>query len=73
MTDIERLAMTVPEAAEAIGICRSMAYRLVSEGEIPSLRIERSVRISISALREWVEARERQGIEDESDFGPDAL
>jgi excisionase family DNA binding protein len=33
--------MTIPEAAELLGISRSAAYRAVARGEIPTIRIGR--------------------------------
>jgi len=36
--DIEkRLCLTVPEAAERLGISRNFAYELVKRGELPSI------------------------------------
>ncbi len=35
----KRLTLTVPEAAELLGISRAMAYECVRTGEIPSLRL----------------------------------
>ena len=34
-----RLALSVPEAAELLGISRALAYELVARGEIPSIRL----------------------------------
>ena len=36
-------------------IARSRAYELVAEGEIPSVRIGRSVRVSRRELERWLE------------------
>ena len=38
--------LKVPEVAGVPRIARSRAYELVAEGEIPSIRIGRSVRVS---------------------------
>lgn len=38
-----RLTMTVPEAAELLGLSESAAYDAVKRGEIPAVRIGRRV------------------------------
>jgi excisionase family DNA binding protein len=43
MTDdaTERLTLTIPEAARALGIGRSLAYEAARTGELPTIRIGR--------------------------------
>jgi len=43
--------------ARFLKISRSKAYRLVEEGEIPVLRIGRSVRIIQDDLLSWIEGK----------------
>ena len=40
--------------AELLSISKTKAYELVASGEIPSVRLGRSVRVPLKALREWV-------------------
>jgi excisionase family DNA binding protein len=47
--------LKVPEVAEVLRIARSRAYELVGSGEIPSVRIGRSVRVSRKELENWLE------------------
>ena len=47
--------LKVPEVAEVLRIARSRAYELVGSGEIPSIRIGRSVRVSRKELERWLE------------------
>ncbi len=47
--------LKVPEVARIIRVARSRAYELVAEGEIPSIRIGRSVRVSRKGLDRWLE------------------
>jgi excisionase family DNA binding protein len=49
--------MKVPEVAEELRIARSRVYELVGEGEIPSVRIGRSVRVSRKELERWLEGQ----------------
>ena len=45
-----RLVMSVPDAAEALGISRAHAYELVARGELPHLRLGRRIVIPYAAL-----------------------
>ena len=47
--------LKVPEVAEVLRIARSRAYELVGSGEIPSIKIGRSVRVSRRELDRWLE------------------
>ena len=47
--------LKVPEVAKVLRIARSRAYELVGSGEIPSVRIGRSVRVSRRELVRWIE------------------
>jgi excisionase family DNA binding protein len=47
--------LKVPEVARIIRVARSRAYELVAEGEIPSIKIGRSVRVSREELDRWLE------------------
>jgi excisionase family DNA binding protein len=51
------LLLTVPQAAEALQVNRNKVWALVGSGELPSVRIGRSVRVPVTALAEWVEAQ----------------
>ena len=44
--------MTVEEAAERLGISRGLAYELVRQGVLPSLRLGRRIVIPVRALDE---------------------
>lgn len=55
-----KMLLTVEEAARRLGIGRSLAWRLVQEGEIPSVRLGRLVRVPMSQLEEWLQAQSRE-------------
>ena len=42
--------LTIPEAAELLGISRSAAYRAVTRGEIPTIRIGRRLLVPTAKL-----------------------
>jgi excisionase family DNA binding protein len=53
----ERLLLTVEEAARRLGIGRSLAWRLVRSGELPSVRLGRLVRVPERNLQVWLDRR----------------
>lgn len=55
--DGEHEYLKVPEVTEALRIVRSRAYELVANGEIPAVKISRSVRVSRKDLERWLEGR----------------
>ena len=62
MDDQRHEYLKVPEVAEVLRIARSRAYELVAEGEIPSVRIGRSVRVSRKELERWLEEQRQAEI-----------
>ena len=52
-----KLLLRPSEAGEALGLSRSTIYELVASGEIPSVRVGRSVRVPVEGLKAWVERR----------------
>ena len=55
----DRLLLTVEEAAQRLGIGRSLAWRLVRSGELPSVRLGRLVRIPEQSLLDWLKRQVR--------------
>lgn len=53
--------VTVEDAAEYLELSRSKVYELLADGELPSVRIGRSRRVSVSDLEEFV-ARHREPV-----------
>ena len=53
--DNSRILLRVGEAAERLSVSRSKAYQLVQSGEIPSIRLGRSLRVPVEALAEVIE------------------
>lgn len=51
----ERLTLSVAETADHLGIGRNRTYDLVKSGEIPSVRIGRTIRVPYEPLRRWLE------------------
>ncbi len=55
---MEKLLLKPMEAAEMLGIGRSRTYEMLAQGELPSIRIGRSVRIPVDALQLWIREQE---------------
>lgn len=56
-TDIEPIAMRVPEACRYLGIGRSTLYVLIGEGEIEFIKLGSSTLVLTESLRSLVERR----------------
>ena len=55
MADKDRLTMTVPEAAEALGIGKNQGYEAARTGQIPTIRIGRRLLVPRAALERLLE------------------
>lgn len=51
---VPKVALSITEAAEALSISRSAAYRLVKLGELPSMAIGMTKVVPVAALEDWV-------------------
>lgn len=52
---MEKLLLTIDEAAELVGLGRSKLYELVRTGQIDSVKIGRARRVHIAAVRAFVD------------------
>jgi excisionase family DNA binding protein len=52
------LLVDVREAARMLSISTRTLWSLTDSGEIPAVRIGRSVRYSVATLRDWINHRE---------------
>lgn len=51
---MEKLALSVIELAEALGISRTNAYELMKRPDFPSARLGKRIVIPVAALNEWL-------------------
>jgi excisionase family DNA binding protein len=56
---VQPLLLTIPEAAVSLRLSRAKVYRLIDVEGLPVVRFGRAVRVSVIALQEWVEQREK--------------
>lgn len=55
---MEKLLLKPSEAAQVLGIGRSLTYELIARGEIPSVRLGRCIRVPTESLQRWLRGRE---------------
>ena len=51
---VERLCMTIPEAARVLGVSRNFGYELARRGEIPVIRFGRRMVVPRAALEKML-------------------
>lgn len=49
-----RLLLTVEEAADLLGVCRSNMFKLIRQGDVKSVKVGRLRRITPAALEDFV-------------------
>jgi len=52
---MNQIALRPTEAGKALGVGRTKIYELLKTGKLPSVRIGRSIRVPVDALRAWIE------------------
>ena len=55
----ERKTLTVPEAAELLGIGRGTAYESIRRGELPAIRLGKRLLVPVEALNRMLSAAAR--------------
>ena len=48
-----QILMTVEQAAKALSVGRTQMFKLIADGSVASVRIGRSRRVSVDAIREY--------------------
>lgn len=54
------LLYRVSDAAQRLGVSRSLLYQLIARGEVATVRIGSELRVTETALAAYVRARERE-------------
>ena len=52
---MQKRAISIPEAAETLGIGVSKAYEAANSGEIPTIRIGKRILVPVAALERMLE------------------
>jgi excisionase family DNA binding protein len=50
----EPYLLSVAEAAKLLRVGRTLAYEMIARGELPSVRLGRTIRVPRSSLQEWI-------------------
>lgn len=53
---MERLTVSVEEAAQALGVSRAHAFRMAAAGELPTIRFGKRLLVPIAALNKLAAA-----------------
>ncbi len=51
---IPRLLLTVEEAANCLGVCRSIMFKLIRQGDVKSVKVGHLRRVTPAALEEFI-------------------
>jgi excisionase family DNA binding protein len=57
----EKLLYRISEAADAIGVSKTILYELINSGEIPVIRVRSDLRVPVEGLRTWL-AKQPPGV-----------
>ena len=63
---MEKLLLTVAEAQETLSLGRTKVYELLAAGRVPCVRLGRSIRIPMAALKQWIEDQQNGNSVDSS-------
>lgn len=61
MSASNKIAISVTEAAELLGVSRPTVYQLIRRADFPSFKVGSRTLISRSRLEEWVAAQAENG------------
>lgn len=56
---VQRLLLTIPEAAKMLGLSRAMLYKLIKAGKLRCIHIGRAARVSVADIRRLIQTYER--------------
>ena len=52
-----QLLWTIRDVAQATKLCERTLFSLVKSGELPHLKIGRSLRFSVKEIEQWIESK----------------
>lgn len=60
LTDINPLLLSIPQAAQKLGISESCARQMAYNGEIPVIRVRRRLLVPVRQLEQWIDQQYQQ-------------
>jgi excisionase family DNA binding protein len=61
--------LRVPECADLLGVSKSLVYRLISQGKLKGVKFNRTTRIRVADLEEFISNSLTQGTNPNSEGG----
>ena len=58
--------MRIPEVAKELSLSKSKTYQLVQSGEITSIKIDKSRRVTRESLNDYIDRKIQEGQEDDN-------
>ena len=62
MESSEKIALSVAEAAEVLGVSTPTVYKLIRRSDFPSFKVGTRTLVSRTKLEKWVEAQAEGGM-----------
>lgn len=62
---MERITLTVKEAADYIGVSKDLIYKLVRENDIPNVRVANRILFRKIAIDKWMQEKEQRSFSHE--------
>ncbi len=59
---IQPLLLTIPQVAKVLSLGRTKVYELIDRENLPTVRFGRAVRVSLTALQQWLEHRQVRNV-----------
>ncbi len=60
LTDINPLLLSIPEAAQKLGLSESCTRQMAYNGEIPVIRVRRRLLVPVRQLEQWIDQQYQQ-------------
>ena len=61
-TSLQPLLLTIPQVMALLSLGRSKVYELIDKEDLPVVRFGRAIRVSRTALQQWLEQRQVERI-----------
>ncbi len=55
LTDINPLLLSIPQAAQKLGLSESCTRQMAYNGEIPVIRVRRRLLVPVRQLEQWID------------------
>ena len=60
LTDINPLLLSIPQAAQKLGLSESCTRQMAYTGEIPAIRVRRRLLVPVRQLEQWIDQQYQQ-------------